>query len=138
MLDRLACALFLAAAVAAHAADLKVLSGTGARSAVIGLVTTFDRATGHKTTVEFAVNPETKAKIEDGQAFDVAILNPPVLDDLIRKGLIVPATRSVIGRAGIGVAVRARAPETEHLSLPGPQQRLLTPETCAWHPGSVN
>jgi len=132
MLERLACALFLAAAVAAHAADLKVLSGTGARSAVIGLATTFDRATGHKTTVEFAVNPETKAKIEAGQPFDVAILNPPVLDDLIRKGLIVKATRSVIGRAGIGVAVRAGAPKPDISTVAAFKRTLLSANAVAY------
>jgi molybdate transport system substrate-binding protein len=128
----LACS--LAALGTAGAADLKILSGNGARSAVIGLVTTFDRATGNKTTVDFAVNPETRAKIEAGQAFDVAILNPPVLDALIQRGRIAADTRTVLGRAGIGVAVRTGAPKPD-ISTVAAFKRTLLSATAVAYPG---
>ncbi len=102
----ISCAILLALGAAAQAAELKVLSGNGARAAVSELGAAFQRATGHQVTIQFAVNPETKKKIEAGEAFDVAILNPPVLDDLVRQGRIARDTRTVIGRSGIGVAVR--------------------------------
>src|SRR5687767_13801898 len=96
----------LALGVSAQAADIKVLSGNGARTAVSELAARFERQSGHKVAVHFAVNVETKKKIEGGEAFDAAILNPPVLDDLIRQGRIVRETRAVIGRSGIGMCVR--------------------------------
>ena len=116
----------------ASAADLKVLSGTGARAAVLGLTAMFDRATGNKTTVEFAVNPETRAKIEAGQPFDVAILNPPVLDALIARGRIVADTRAVLGRAGIGVAVRAGAPKPDISTVAAFKRTLLSARAVAY------
>src|SRR6185295_19708487 len=82
------------------AAELKVLSGNGARAAVSQLAARFERASGHKVGVNFAVNPEVKKRIDGGEAFDVAILNPPVLDALIRERKVAAATRTVIGRAG--------------------------------------
>jgi molybdate transport system substrate-binding protein len=94
---------------AAHAAELKVLSGNGARAAVQELCAQFERASGHKVSLRFEVNAALKRKIEAGETFDVAILNPPVLDDLIRQGKVVAGTRHDIGRAGLGVAVRAGA-----------------------------
>ena len=127
---------FLACAFAvlgvAGAADLKILSGTGARAAVLGLATTFDRATGNRTTVDFAVNPETRAKIEAGQAFDVAILNPPVLDALIQRGRIAADTRTVLGRAGIGVAVRAGAPKPDISTVEAFKRTLLSARAVAY------
>lgn len=116
----------------ASAADLKVLSGTGARAAVLGLTTTFDRATGNRTSVEFAVNPETRAKIEAGQPFDVAILNPPVLDALIARGRIVADSRAVLGRAGIGVAIRAGAPKPDISTVAAFKRTLLSARAVAY------
>ena len=98
---------------AAQAVELKVLSGNGSRPAVIALCAQFERATGHKVVVEFAVNPTVKKKIESGEAFDVTVLNPPVLDELIKQGLVVGDTRAVIGRIGLGAAIRAGAPKPD-------------------------
>src|SRR5512138_831011 len=75
-------AAFLACASTSTAADLRVLSGNGARAAVTELAQRYERASGNKVTVDFAVNPQTRKKIESGEPFDVAILNPPQLDAL--------------------------------------------------------
>jgi molybdate transport system substrate-binding protein len=104
-------------AVASHArvagaAEIKVLSGTGSRAIVEELARQFEGASGHKLIIRFEGNAQLKRKIEAGEAFDVAILNPPVIDELIRSGKIVGA-RADIGRAGIGVGVRAGAPKPD-------------------------
>jgi molybdate transport system substrate-binding protein len=127
-----ATALWLALAASAQAADIKVLSGSGARAAVLGLIARFDHATGNNTTVEFAVNPETKAKILAGQPFDIAILNPPVLDDLIKRERIAAQTRTVIGRAGIGVGVREGAPKPDISSVEAFKRTLLSAKSVAY------
>jgi molybdate transport system substrate-binding protein len=102
-------------AVASHArvagaAEIKVLSGS--RAIVEELARQFEGASGHKLIIRFEGNAQLKRKIEAGEAFDVAILNPPVIDELIRSGKIVGA-RADIGRAGIGVGVRAGAPKPD-------------------------
>jgi molybdate transport system substrate-binding protein len=125
-------ALLLASVASAEAADLKVLSGNGARAAVLGLTALFDGATGNRTTIEFAVNPEAKAKILAGHPFDVAILNPPVLDDLIRQGRILADSRSVLGRAGMGVAIREGAPLPDISSVAAFKRTLLSANAVAY------
>ncbi len=70
----------------AQAVELKVLSGNGAKAAVRELCTQFERSTGHKIDLHFEVNADLKKKIEAGASFDVAVLNPPVIDALIRPG----------------------------------------------------
>src|SRR3990167_6302877 len=113
----IAYACLLLAAAPARAAEIKVLSGNGARNAIAELCTQFERATGHRVNIRFEVNPQLQRKILEGEAFDVAILNPPVLDTLIARGKVVAATRAVIGRAGIGVGVRAGTPTPDILTV---------------------
>jgi len=124
--------LLLLLAAPVQAAELKVLSGNGARAAVLELAARFDRASGHKTSVEFGVNPQTRAKIESGQAFDVAILNPPVLDALIRQKLIVAETRAVLGRAGIGVGIREGASKPDISTVDAFKRVLLSSKSVAY------
>ena len=126
------CILLLAVVVPVQAAELNVLSGNGARAAVVELGAQFERASGHKVAIRFAVNPEVKRTIEAGEAFDVAILNPPVLDGLIRQGKIVADTRAVIGRSGIGVAVREGAPTPDISSVAAFKRTLLNANSVAY------
>ncbi len=124
--------LVFAVVVSVRAAEIKVLSGNGARAAVAELCAQFERASGHKVTIRFEVNPQVKRKIEEGEDFDVAILNPPVLDDLIRQGKIVADTRAVIGRSGIGVAVREGAPRPDISSVAAFKRTLLNARSVAY------
>jgi ABC-type molybdate transport system substrate-binding protein len=64
--------LLLAVAAPAEAAEVRVLSGNGARAAISELGVRFERASGHKVAIHFEVNPAVKRQIEAGEAFDVA------------------------------------------------------------------
>ena len=124
--------LLLAFGVCAQAAEIRVLSGNGARAAVSELAARFERASGHKVSIRFEVNSATKRRIEAGEAFDVAILNPPVLDDLIRQGRIAGQTRAIIGRAGIGVGVREGAPKPDISTVAAFRRTLLEARSVAY------
>ena len=128
----LAFATLLASSGAVAATEIKVLSGNGARAAITELSAQFERASGHKVSLQFAVNPEAKRRIEAGEAFDVAILNPPVLDDLIRQGRISGDTRAVLGRSGIGVAARAGAPTPDISTVAAFKRTLLDAKSIAY------
>ena len=117
---------------AAQAAEIKVLSGNGARAAIAELAEQFERASGHTVRVVFAVNPEVKRRIDAGEAFDVAVLNPPVLDALIKEGRVMRETRSVIGRAGIGAAVREGAPTPDISTVAAFKRTLLSMSSVAY------
>lgn len=116
----------------AGAAEIKVLSGTGSRAVVEELARQFERASGHKLTIRFEGNADLKRKIEAGETFDVAILNPPVIDDLIRKGKVVAQTRADIGRAGVGVGVRAGTRKPDISSLDAFKRALREAKSVAF------
>jgi molybdate transport system substrate-binding protein len=114
------------------AAEIIVLSGNGAKAAVAELAEQFERVTGHAVTITFQVNPQVHQRIEAGDPCDVAILNPPVLDDLIEQGRIVAGTRVVLGRSGIGVGIKEGAPLPDISTVDAFTQTLLNASSVAY------
>jgi molybdate transport system substrate-binding protein len=128
----LAMTLSLFALANAHAAELKVLSGNGARAAVRELCEQFERASGHKLNLHFEVNAALVRKIAAGESFDVAVLNPGPLDTLIKQGKIAADSRGVLGRIGLGVAVRSGAPKPAIATVDQFKATLLAAKTVAY------
>lgn len=124
-------ALFVAASTA-QAAELRVLSGNGAKAAVQELCKQFERATGNTIKLHFEVNADLKKKIEAGETFDVAVLNPPVIDALIKDGRLVAGSRADIGHSGLGLAVRTGAPKPDISSVGAFKRTLLTAKAVAY------
>src|SRR4029078_9179741 len=118
-------ALFVAASPA-QAAELRVLSGNGAKAAAQELCKQFEGATGNRINLHFEVNADLKKKIENGEAFDVAVLNPPVIDALTKEGKLAEASRADIGHAGLGVAVRSGAPKPDIATIDAFKRTLLS------------
>jgi molybdate transport system substrate-binding protein len=117
---------------AAQAAELKVLSGNGARAAVRELCAQFERSIGHKVMLQFDVNPDVQRRVEGGEPVDVVVGNPPTIDALIKAGKVVAGSRADIGRAGLGVAVRAGAPKPDIGSVDAFRQSLLSAKAVAF------
>lgn len=117
---------------AAQATEIKVLSGNGAKAAVRELCTQFERATGNTINLHFEANADLKKKIEAGESFDVAVLNPPVIDALAKQGKIVAGSRADIGHAGRGVAVRKGAPKPDISSVDAFKRALLIAHAVAY------
>jgi len=92
----------------AHAADIIILASQGSISGARDMAAGFAQASGHKVTATQERN--TIATINAGTPADLAIANPPVIDDLIKQGKVV-GQRVDWARAGIGVAVKAGAPK---------------------------
>ena len=51
-------------------------------------------------------------KMAAGESYDLVIISSTELDELIRQGKIVSGSRVDLAKSGIGVAVRAGAPQT--------------------------
>ena len=117
---------------AVQAAEIKVLSGNGAKAAVRELCTQFERATGNTINLRFEVNADLENKIEAGETFDVAVLNPPVIEALAKDGKIVPGSRADIGRSGLGVAVRKGSVKPDISSVDAFKHTLLSAKAVAY------
>lgn len=117
---------------AAHAAEIKMLSGTGPRAAVRELIALFERQSGHTVAVQFHVNTDVTRRIDAGETFDAVVGNPETIDDLIGHHKVVAQSRVSIGRARIGVAVRAGSAKPDVSTADAFRRALLAAGTVAF------
>jgi len=75
-----------------------------------------------------------KRQIESGEAFDVAILNVGLMNDVTNQGKIVAATRTEIARTGMAVSTRAGAPKPDISSADAFKRALLNAKSVAYAP----
>jgi molybdate transport system substrate-binding protein len=71
----------------------------------------FERARHRKVAVTYDLASTLRQRIEAGQEFDLAILTPAAIDDLVKAGRIAGDSRTPLARAGLGLAVHAGAPK---------------------------
>jgi molybdate transport system substrate-binding protein len=93
----------------AQGGRITVLSSNGLRAVIQELAPQFEKATGNQIAINFSVAAELKKRIDGGEAFDLAILTPPLMDDLIKQGTVVRESRTPIARTGMAIAVRRGA-----------------------------
>ncbi len=91
------------------AAEITILCSNGLKTVMEELVPQFERATKHQVAIRYGLGAALKRQIEAGERFDIAVLNAPLLDDLIKAGRIAGETRAVVARTGMGLAVREGA-----------------------------
>jgi molybdate transport system substrate-binding protein len=117
--------------VAASGAEIKILGSAGVRGPLDELSRQFEGASGHKVTTHYEVTAVLRRKIDAGEMFDVAILNPDGIDDLIKMGKIVPDTRANFGRTGLAVAVRKGTPKPDVSSAEAFKRTMLNAKSVA-------
>lgn len=106
-------------------ADIRVLSTHAVLDALNELGPKFERATGHRLSIGYDPAKAVKRQIENGAAFDVAIVTRPVFDDLAAQGKILLETRADIGSSGLGVTVRKGAPKPDIATTEAFKRALL-------------
>ena len=116
----------------ADAAEIKLLGGIGARAILGELVPQFETTTEHKVAMEFDVFAVLKRRIDAGESFDIAILSPSLIEDMVKQGKIAAGTPAVIGRTGIGVAVRKGAPKPDIGSVEAFKRTLLNAKSVGY------
>ena len=108
-----------------NAVEIRILSTHAAMGVLIELGPKFERATGNRLSIGYDPAKAVKRQIENGAAFDVAIVTRPVFDALAAQGKILPETRADIGRSGLGVAVRKGAPKPDIATTEAFKRALL-------------
>jgi molybdate transport system substrate-binding protein len=96
------------------------------------LVPQFEQATKHKVTVIFGLSAALKRQIEAGEPFDIAVLTPPLIDDLVKQGKIAGATRATLARSGMGLAIRAGATKPDIRTADALKRTLLASKSITF------
>jgi molybdate transport system substrate-binding protein len=115
----------------AQAAEIKILASTAVKTTLEELGPQFEKATGNKVDLEFAPAAVLKAKIDQGTAFDVAILTAPVTDALAGEGKI-DTTRTTISHSGIGVAIHKGAAKPDISTTEAFKRALLNAKSVGF------
>lgn len=116
----------------AVAAEIKVIASPGVRAVLRELAPQFESTTGHKVVMDFDVIAVLKRRIEAGEAFDIVIPGPELIDDLIRQDKVAADTGAAFGRTGIALAMRKGAPKLD-ISTPENLKRALLDAKAIGH-----
>ncbi|HEX8029650.1 MAG TPA: substrate-binding domain-containing protein [Vicinamibacterales bacterium] len=110
--------LFLVASSAA-AQTLTVLSSNATKELIHELHPQFEKLTGVQLHVKFDNSAALKTRIEQGEAFDVAVMTASTISELATGGKLSAASRKDIARAGVGMAIHLQGtrPNIDSLDL---------------------
>jgi molybdate transport system substrate-binding protein len=134
-------ALAIAACLAlspAVADEISVFSTPSLQPVLTDVGRRFEEATGHKLKINYAAVAALKREIDGGATFDVALLLPATIDDLIREGKAASASRSDLAVAMVGVAVRQGHPIPDISSPDAFRQSLLSVASAAYSTDSAS
>jgi molybdate transport system substrate-binding protein len=113
------------------AAEVKVLTAGAMRGVLEALLPEFEKATGHKVTLDNATAGTLAKRIAGGEAFDLAIITPAVIDEAAGAGKIA-GPRVDLAKVGIGVAVKEGAPAPDISTVEAFRQALLAAKSVAY------
>jgi molybdate transport system substrate-binding protein len=128
----------LAGVVPARADDIKVFSSVAMRAVVEELAQRFERETGHHVVTTFGLAAAMKGRIEGGEAFDLVIITPAQIDDLIKQGKAAAGSRAVIARTGLGLMVRAGSPKLDVGTVDAFKRTLLATKSLTYVPAGAS
>lgn len=123
---------------AAPAARIHILSSDAVKEVMNELLPQCERAIGYPIDIQFSRSAILRQKVETGEAFDIAIIQDAMMDDLIKQGNIARETRSELGRTGIGIGVRKGAPKRDIGTTAGLKRVLLDAKSITYAPESVS
>jgi molybdate transport system substrate-binding protein len=128
----IAAALTFLLAHAACAAEIKILCSNGLKAVVDELVPQFEQKTGNKILLTFAPSTQIQKRIESGEAFDIAVMTAPLIDQEIKAGKLSPDLRTTIARSGLGLSVRAGARKPDIASVDAFKKALLSAKSITY------
>jgi molybdate transport system substrate-binding protein len=129
----LATALTLAMTQLAQSADLKVVSGGAFKQVLNALAAQYQKESGNRLDITYQTVGQHLALIRDGkEEFDVAVLTPDAIDGLAKDGKILPGTRTDLAQVGVGVVVKAGAPQPDISTVDAFKRALLAAKSVAY------
>jgi molybdate transport system substrate-binding protein len=102
-----------AAAPAAHAAEIKIMSTVALTPTLGELAPKYESSSGNKLMVVYSTIADLKKRIEAGETADVMILSRAALDDLQTQGRVAQGSIVNVGSSYVAIGVRAGAPRPD-------------------------
>src|SRR5437588_5568143 len=113
-------------ASAAQNAGLHVVATFGIQGAMEKILPEDKRISGQNVSIEYEESAVIRRQITSGKIFDLAILVPQVIDDLIKSGHIKAGTRTDLAKTSLGIGVRSGAPRRDIRTAEAVKETLLS------------
>ena len=117
---------------AANAAEIKVLCSMALKAVAEELFPQFERSTNHRVVVQYALAATQKQKAESGEPFDLIVVTPAMLDDLVKQGKVAADTRTVVARSGLALIIKAGAPKPDIGTVDALKRTLLEAKSITY------
>jgi molybdate transport system substrate-binding protein len=105
--------LLLTQASFAAAAEIKVFSTVGLKSALEEIVPKFEKASGHKLNITWSTAALLAKRVQAGEQADALILIKGNIDALLKEGKVMPGTDAIFTQSIFAVGVKAGAPKPD-------------------------
>lgn len=112
--------------------EVHVLSAVALQVILQELAAKFEADTGTTVSLAFDTNPMIARRIEKREPFDVALINPHLMDGLKSRDLIIPPTKVNFGRSPMGIGVRAGHPPLDVSPISAFVHLLLTAQSIGY------
>ena len=122
----------IAGTTAASAAEIKLMHAGAFTQVLRAIVPDFEKQTGHKVVFHRDTVGALTKRIEGGEAFDVTVLTPAVIDSLAGKGKVVPGSRINLAQVGVGVVVKDGTPRPDISTVEAFKKALLAARSVAY------
>lgn len=117
---------------AAGAAEIKVLTAGAFKPIVLAVAGAFEQGSGHKLVIDNDTAGALLRRIGEGEAFDVAVLTPAAMKELVGRGRIAGGTPVDLARTSVGVAVKQGAPKPDIATVAAFKAALLAARKVAY------
>jgi molybdate transport system substrate-binding protein len=104
---------------------VRVLSPSALHSSLEAIVAAHRARGGGEVVLAFETAPALAGRLAGGEAADVVIAPPKVMDELAGLGKVRAEGRFLLGRAGVGVCVRAGVPFPDVSSVEALKRAVL-------------
>ena len=97
---------------AANAAEVKVLTAGAFKQVVLALVPNYERQTSNHVTVDNGTTGQLKGRIDGGEAFDIVVITPAVIDQMTASGKVAAGSKINLASATASSPTSASAAPT--------------------------
>ena len=116
----------------AQAADIKLLTAGAFKQVAVSLAPGFEQRTGDHLVIGNDTAGALQKRIAGGEAFDVTILPPGTIDALTAEGRLVPGSKRVLARTGVGIVVKTGTPLPDISTVDALRHSLLAAKSIAY------
>jgi molybdate transport system substrate-binding protein len=129
-------AALIAVGVPLSAARLSTLASGATQGPLEQVAKSFEQESGHQVAIQFDTSQNIARRLAGGETPDVLIASVAGVDQAIREGKAIAATRAPVGKIGVGVAVPRGGRRPDIASVEGLKNSILQADAIVFTQGA--